>query len=182
MRNFHLALLLSQGTPMLLMGDEYGHTKGGNNNTYGLDGPVNNFQWAALEQQREDLFRFVAAAVHFRREHPLLGRDRFLTPSDVTWHEDHWEDSESRFLAWTLHAPSDGEGSLYIAMNMHSFQLTDVPLPPPPRGCEWRRVADTSLPPPRDFDGAGVKAVGATYTVAGHTILLLRASRPSPTL
>ena len=182
MRNFHLAMLLSQGTPMLLMGDEYGHSKGGNNNTYGLDGPVNNFQWGALEQQRDDLFRFVAAAVHFRREHPLLGRDRFLTPSDVTWHEDHWEDSESRFLAWTLHAPGDGEGSLYVAMNMHSFQLLDVPLPPPPRGCDWRRVADTALPAPRDFDGAGAKVVGASYTVAGHSILLLRAARPSPKL
>ena len=186
MRNFTLALMLSQGTPMMVMGDEYGHTKGGNNNTYGLDGAINNFQWAALEQRRGDLFRFTAAAIHFRRSSSVLGSNTFLTPADVTWHEQHWDDMDSRFLAWTLNARASdgpaGEGSLYVAMNMHPFQLVDVPLPTPPAGCEWHRVADTSLPSPRDFDDTAAKAVGATYTIAGHATLLLRASRPAAKL
>ena len=47
MKNFHLALMVSQGTPMVLMGDEYGHTRHGNNNTYGHDNHLNNFDWRA---------------------------------------------------------------------------------------------------------------------------------------
>jgi len=47
MRNMHLALMVSQGTPMVLMGDEYGHTRKGNNNTYGHDNELNNFDWSA---------------------------------------------------------------------------------------------------------------------------------------
>jgi isoamylase len=181
MRNFHLALALSQGTPMMVMGDEYGHTKGGNNNTYGLDGPVNNFQWQQLEAQREELFRFVSAVVAFRRQSPVLGRSTFLTPADVTWQEQHWDDPDSRFLAYNLHAP--GDGSLYVAMNMHPFQLVDLPLPAPPAECVWYRVADTSLPSPRDFDPDASKAIGGTYTVGGNTILVLRAkSGPAPKL
>jgi len=97
MRNMMAALFLAQGVPMVCMGDEYGHTKGGNNNTYGLDGtplgrsacmaamlrrfragPLNDFQWGKLEKARPDLYCFFAAATRFRRDHPLLGRDRFL--------------------------------------------------------------------------------------------------------
>ena len=187
--------MLSQGTPMMLMGDEYGHTKGGNNNTYGLDGtplgrsayivaalrrfragPLNDFQWGKLEKARPDLYRFFAAATRFRRDHPLLGRDRFLGKGDVTWHETNWDDSESKFLAWTLHADG-GEGSLYAAFNAHHFALTDVPLPKPPAGCYWSRVADTNLPPPRDFDASADAPLSASYTFAPYSAVLVRAVR-----
>ena len=133
-----------------------------------------------LEQTRGDLFRFFAAATRFRRAHPLLGVERFLGDEDVTWHERAWDDPESRFLAWTLHARGDsgGVGSLYIAFNAHHFALTDVPLPPPPLRCHWSRVSDTSLPPPRDFDATNEKPLGSTYTVAPYSALLLRAVRP----
>ena len=53
MKNFQVALMVSQGTPMMLMGDEYGHTRYGNNNTYGHDDRLNNFQWGELEEQKE---------------------------------------------------------------------------------------------------------------------------------
>jgi len=179
MRNHALSLLLSVGMPMLLMGDEYGHSKGGNNNTYGLDGPLNDFQWGQLEGARDGLFRFFAAAVAFRRAQPVLRRDAFLQPSEVSWHETEWGNSESRFLAWTLHGRG-GAGSLYIAFNAHGFPITELVLPPPPHGCAWGRVADTSLPSPRDFDGAAAKRVGATYTIAPHAALLLLAVPAAP--
>ena len=142
-------------------------------------GPLNNFQWGKLEQSRADLFRFFSACTRFRREHPLLGRADFLGNADVTWHESNWDDTESRFLAWTLHARGDsgGEGSLYAAFNAHHFALTDVPLPPPAAGCVWSRVADTSLAPPRDFDARADKPIEGTYTVAPYTAILLRAAR-----
>lgn len=181
-RNMLLALLLSAGMPMLLCGDEYGHTKGGNNNTYGLDGPVNNFAWGQVEGDAPGgaaLLRFTSAALRFRQDHAsTLCRAEFLTHADVTWHESDWENPESRFLAWSLHPAGGGgaaPGTLYIAFNSHGFPIDELPLPAPPAACEWHRVADTWLPSPKDFDEAAAKPVGPTYTIAPHSALLLMA-------
>eukprot|EP00850_Spirogloea_muscicola_P010847 SM000065S20196 [mRNA] locus=s65:232907:239639:- [translate_table: standard] len=67
MRNFMVALLVSQGVPMLTMGDEYGHTKGGNNNTYCHDSEVNYFQWDKKEADTNGFYRFNKLMIHFRR-------------------------------------------------------------------------------------------------------------------
>ena len=178
MRNFAMALLVSQGTPMLLMGDEYGRSTAGNNNTYGHDGPLTWFQWEELEATRDDYFRFYASMVQFRRAHPLLGRSEFLSPSDITWHEDNWANPESRFLAFTLHDRGLGGGSLYTAFNAHGFAV-EAALPLPPNGTHWRRVVDTNLAPPKDFmlDRPGI--IAGKYSVAPHSVLLLQA-RPGP--
>ena len=104
MKNFMFTLLISQGTPMLVMGDEYGHTRYGNNNSYGHDNHLNHFLWDQLESQRDHLFRFVSNLIHFRKIHPCLGKAEFLSRGDITWHEDRWDDPSSSFLAFTLHA------------------------------------------------------------------------------
>ena len=130
MRNMHLALMVSQGTPMVLMGDEYGHTRTGNNNTFGHDNERNNFDWSALEAQREQYFRYHSGLVKFRLAHPLLGRAEFLNDNDITWHEDNWDNPDSLFLAYTLHDCGQGGGDLYIAFNQHDF-FVDASLPPP---------------------------------------------------
>ncbi|XP_009147288.2 isoamylase 3, chloroplastic-like [Brassica rapa] len=63
MKNFHLALMISQGTPMMLMGDEYGHTRYGNNNSYGHDTALNNFHWKELHAEKESHFRFFSELI-----------------------------------------------------------------------------------------------------------------------
>lgn len=91
-----------QGTPMMLMGDEYGHTRYGNNNSYGHDTAINHFQWEQvnvclshllinpqpnlflflleqLEARKDDHFRFFSEMIKFRHKHPVLRRDRFLS-------------------------------------------------------------------------------------------------------
>jgi isoamylase len=70
------------------------------------------FQWV-------NLYRYNSGLVKFRVQHPLLGRAEFLTDDDVTWHEDNWDNPESRFLAFTLHDRGQGGGDLYIAFNSH---------------------------------------------------------------
>ena len=172
MKNFHLALMVSQGTPMVLMGDEYGHTRHGNNNTYGHDNHLNNFDWRALEAVREGYFRFHSGLIKFRRAHPLLGRAEFLTDADVTWHEDNWDNPESRFLAFTLHDRGQGGGDLYVALNAHEFYV-DAALPPPPGGKSWHRVVDTNLPSPADFTPEGEPGCGARYNVAPRGSVML---------
>ncbi|KAK9845743.1 hypothetical protein WJX81_001229 [Elliptochloris bilobata] len=174
MRNLMLALMVAQGTPMVLMGDEYAETRGGNNNWYGHDTAMTRFNWDKLDAQRDNFFRFYSGLIKFRRAHPLLGRAEFLGPQDITWHEDHWDNPESKFLAFSLHDRGQGGGDLYAAFNAHDYAIT-APLPPPPAGTSWARVADTNLPPPRDFDAAGARRVETAYTAAPFSSVLLSA-------
>lgn len=174
-RNFQLALVLSQGTPMILMGDEYGHTRNGNNNSYGFDTDINHFQWSQLEEKRQSQFRFFAMTIKLRREHPLLGRQSFLTNADITWHEHNWDNPESRFLAFTLHEGShSGCGDLFAAFNAHTY-FVKAALPTPPPGRQWFRVVDTNLPSPDDFCDGGVPGVEKHYNVAPFSSILLHA-------
>ncbi|EPS59696.1 isoamylase isoform 3, partial [Genlisea aurea] len=78
MKNFHVALMTSQGTPMMLMGDEYGHTRYGNNNSYGHDTALNHFQWGQLKDRKNDLFRFFSEMIKFRRSRRVFTREDFI--------------------------------------------------------------------------------------------------------
>eukprot|EP00252_Welwitschia_mirabilis_P008381 TRINITY_DN2017_c0_g1_i3.p1 TRINITY_DN2017_c0_g1~~TRINITY_DN2017_c0_g1_i3.p1 ORF type:complete len:717 (+),score=131.78 TRINITY_DN2017_c0_g1_i3:57-2207(+) len=173
MKNFHFALMISQGTPMMFMGDEYGHTRYGNNNSYGHDTSINNFQWNKLEGKKKTHFRFFSEMIKFRHQHPLLGRDTFLSKNDVTWHEKSWDNPESKFLAFTLHDGKHG-GDLYVAFNAHSYFVKAM-LPDPPEGKKWYRVVDTNLPAPDDIIIGGVPGIKKEYNVAPHSGLLLQA-------
>ncbi|MCM0620626.1 glycogen debranching protein GlgX [Nocardioides bruguierae] len=79
-RNFLATLLLSQGVPMLLHGDEGGRTQGGNNNTYAQDSEISWMHW---EEMDRPLVEFTAAVARLRREHPTFHRKRFFTGTEV---------------------------------------------------------------------------------------------------
>jgi glycogen operon protein len=79
-RNFLTTLLLSQGVPMLLHGDEGGRTQQGNNNTYAQD---NELSWLHWDELDEPLVEFTADVVRLRRDHPTFRRRRFFTGTDV---------------------------------------------------------------------------------------------------
>uniref|UniRef100_A0A0D9XEN7 isoamylase n=1 Tax=Leersia perrieri TaxID=77586 RepID=A0A0D9XEN7_9ORYZ len=173
MKNFHVALMISQGTPMMLMGDEYGHTRYGNNNSYGHDTGINHFQWEQLEQRRDGHFRFFSEMIKFRHRNPILRQDRFLNKNDVTWHEDCWENLESKFLAFTIHDHSSG-GDIYLAFNAHDY-FVDAVIPPPPHHKCWNRVVDTNLESPNDIVPEGVLFGGSKYRIAPYSSILLKA-------
>lgn len=172
-KNFHLALMVSQGTPMMLMGDEYGRTTSGNNNTYGLDERMNYFRWDHLEDGGADFFDFCAGLVHYRRQTKVLGRSEFLSRRDITWHETNWGNDESCFLSFTLHGDHLGGPSVYVAFNAHEYWVENA-LPGPGEGKRWHRIVDTNLPSPRDFDASGAREIeGSGYRVAPHSAILL---------
>ncbi|GAA5155526.1 glycogen debranching protein GlgX [Nocardioides marinquilinus] len=79
-RNVLATLLLSQGVPMLLHGDELGRTQHGNNNTYAQDSEIAWMHWDDVDQPLTD---FVAAVIRLRREHPTFRRKRFFTGDTV---------------------------------------------------------------------------------------------------
>ncbi|KAL9270090.1 Isoamylase 3, chloroplastic-like protein [Drosera capensis] len=172
MKNYHLALMISQGTPMMLMGDEYGHTRFGNNNSYGHDNEINHFQWNQLEAKRGELFRFFSKVIEFRRTHKVLRHENFLHKNDVTWHEDNWSNEESKFLAFTFHDKNGGD--IYLAFNAHDY-FVKAALPSPPRDRRWFRVVDTKLNWPDDFVSGGVPYTQSTYNVAPFSSILMEA-------
>jgi len=151
-RNFATALMVAQGIPMLVMGDEYGHSKGGNNNTYCHDGDINYFQWNVCEEQK-GLVRFFKRLIHMRKENPLFRQRSFLDGEKVQWHgvkpfEPDWSET-SRIVAFTL---QDGKSSevLYVAFNSgHKVELLE--LPELDDGGVWDILVDTSKPAPHDF-------------------------------
>lgn len=152
MRNFHLALMLSLGVPMLCMGDEYGHTKEGNNNTWCHDDELNWFQWEGL-RENADFYRFYKQMIHFRKHHPVLQRTTFLTNEDIDWHgiepfKPDWN-GNIQFIAYTL-KDHKGQHDLYVAFNAQDHAQI-IHLPPPPYQKQWRWVVNTSNPPPTDI-------------------------------
>eukprot|EP01025_Chloroclados_australasicus_P054213 TRINITY_DN6421_c0_g3_i1.p1 TRINITY_DN6421_c0_g3~~TRINITY_DN6421_c0_g3_i1.p1 ORF type:complete len:798 (-),score=59.59 TRINITY_DN6421_c0_g3_i1:187-2499(-) len=169
MRNLLVALLVAQGTPMLLSGDEYGSTRYGNNNWYGHDSSLTHFDWNQLDKNKE-LFRFTSEMIKFRLEHSLLGRGEWLNDGDVTWHEDNWDNLDSKFLAFSTYGQG-GQG-LFVAFNAHDYSIL-FGLPSPPSGRKWCRVVDTNLPSPRDITPQGNAGVDSKYDIQAYSSIVL---------
>jgi isoamylase/glycogen operon protein len=179
-RNFHLALMVSQGIPMILMGDEYAHTRHGNNNTWCQDNELNWFLWDHLDF-RTGFHRFFRSLIHFRNNDPLLKRETFLTDQDISWHgltplDPQWE-NDNRFVAFTLNIPDQGP-DLYVAFNASHVPLT-LTLPPLNEGKSWYWVVNTHNPPPEDFleEQDRKKVASMTYRIPSYTSILLKAGR-----
>lgn len=178
MRNFHLALMISQGIPMLHMGDEYGHSKGGNNNTWCHDSSLNWFLWDKLSDNRS-FYRFYRAMIHFRKKNHLLQRTSFLTANDVDWHGSEpfkadW-DHQHPFIAYTLKDPSQHR-DLYAAFNAQNNSVR-VTLPKPSEPRQWRFVVNTANLPPSDYYDEGNPCIidKPDYVLEPHSAILLEA-------
>jgi len=178
MRNFHLALLLSQGIPMLLMGDEYGHTKNGNNNTWCQDNEINWFLWDHLSVNAA-FYRFYRLAIHFRKNHSLLRRTTFLSPQDITWHgktpfKPEWN-FPNTFVAFTLNDFA-GNNDLYVAFNANDQEAV-VQLPIPPNSKTWHWIVNTANPSPTDFyeNDEGPRQEEEVYKLVPHSAIILQA-------
>ncbi|KAL6194575.1 hypothetical protein ACLB2K_035657 [Fragaria x ananassa] len=151
MRNFFVCLMVSQGVPMIYMGDEYGHTKGGNNNTYCHDNYINYFRWDKKEESSSDFFRFCCLMTKFRQECESLGLNYFPTAERLQWHGlapgvPDWSET-SRFVAFTL--VDSVKREIYIAFNASHLPV-NVSLPER-HGYRWEPLVDTSKPSPFDF-------------------------------
>jgi glycogen operon protein len=160
MKNALAMLLVSQGVPMLLMGDECGRTQLGNNNAYCHDSPLTWFDWGLLQSNAE-LFRFCRLMIRFRREQPMLRSQRHgdRETTELLWHgtQPHRPDwsGTSRVLAWQRsQAVGDRRDSIYAAMNMYWENLEFEP-PIPPEGTTWHIVVNTAMPSPNDIHERG---------------------------
>lgn len=93
----------------------------------------------------------------------------------MVWHENNWDNDDSRFLAFTLLDTSGtGAGDIYAAFNAHTYAVAAA-LPSPPQGQQWTRVVDTNLPAPKDITPGGNSGVEGVYSVQGFSSIMLLA-------
>lgn len=174
MRNFHLALMVSQGIPMLLMGNEYAHTKKGNNNTWCQDNDLNWFLWNKLEQNR-GFFRFYQRLVYFRKSNSLLKKVNFLTANDVEWHglepfKPTWHQHHG-VAAFTL-LDKENLKDLYIIFNAEGREHALL-LPSPKQGMQWYWIVNTYNPSPCDYYDEPTPVAHLEQTIPSFTSWLL---------
>lgn len=153
-KNFMALLMLSQGVPMLLAGDEVMRSQQGNNNTYCQNNELNWFDWALLKKNQE-MFCFTKGMISLRKRHPALMQRHFLDGAvndisgiqDITWHglqlnEPQWSDASSRVLAYTLSRVEAEEEDLHVIFNMSEKTiLMELPIL---KQRVWYLAADTA--------------------------------------
>lgn len=122
-KNFIAILMLSQGIPMISMGDEMGRTLFGNNNNYCHDNETNWLDWSLLEKN-PDIFRFFKYCIAFRKKHSVLCKSG---EGFVDWYTD-WSGSSRKIVLRVTPYQKDEIESIYIAINMDdSYQIFDLP-------------------------------------------------------
>jgi len=193
-RNFLATLLLSQGVPMIVAGDESGRTQLGNNNAYCQDTPLSWVDWN-LDAPRTRLIEFTSRLIALRHAHPVFRRKHFfqgrqvrgggkdiawLKPDGAEMAEQEWEHDFARCLGVYLGGDAldeiDERGraivddSFLVLFNAHHDPIPFV-LPAMGKGA-WQRLFDTT-----DIEGDGptdVHAAGATYSLTGRSLALFK--------
>jgi isoamylase len=194
-RNFFATLLLSQGVPMLVAGDEMGRTQQGNNNAYCQDNEISWVSWN-LDRDKAALLAFVQRMIHIRREHPVFRRRRFfqgrpirggdikdiawLTPEGREMNDHEWTQDFARslgvFFAGDALQETDRRGrplrdeNFLLLLNAHHEPISFVmPLFHP--GATWQVLADTSYEEGLEIDGRF--PAGERYELQGRSLALL---------
>ena len=185
-KNLFTILFVSQGTPMILMGDELRRSQQGNNNAYAQDNELSWFKWDNL-QTHADLLRFVRQMIEFTQNCAVFREERFWEPAGpqarITWHgvrlgkPDLGDQSHS--LAFTLDDPGCGS-RLHVMLNAY-WEALDFELPVLPAGEAWRCIVNTALPSPQDFQPleAASPVEQDHFTVqARSSVILMAATSP----
>jgi glycogen operon protein len=190
-RNLLATLLLSQGTPMILAGDEFGRTQNGNNNAYCQDNEISWIDWNFGEKEVE-LAEFVRKVIVLRQSFPILRRTRFLTGEynadldvrDVRWlspsgkdiEEKHWNDADARCFGMLLDGRAQASGikrpamdaTALLVLNAH-HDAVSFALPEVVGGSLWRCLLDTNIP---DDSRHETFKTADDYVITGRSLVL----------
>lgn len=158
-RNAVLMVFLSQGTPLIMAGDEFGNSKNGNNNSYCQDNDISWLNWEQLETNR-DIYEFVKYVIQFRKAHPVFHMEeepkvldyKACGYPDVSFHGvKAWKPEFENFrrqlgiMYSGDYAEKDGKTDDYffVAYNMH-WEPHEFSLPNLPKGRQWKVAFNTS--------------------------------------
>jgi glycogen operon protein len=193
MRNMLATLIFSQGTPMLLAGDEFARTQQGNNNAYAQDNEISWINWDGIGEEGHALIDFIRRLIHLRGQQPMLRRGRFLSGAyneeldvkDVTWLAptgeemcvEQWNDGNARCMGMLLDGRAQPTGirrrgsdaTLLLIVNSH-HDVVRFKLPEVAGGEIWDALIDTNRP---DVTRPAAIRTGAEYEVTGRSLLLL---------
>ena len=169
-RSLAVILMLSQGVPMILAGDEFARSQQGNNNAYCHDTVLSWIDWNLRERNR-DLFRFFKLLIALRKNHPVFRRSDFFPdlPHELH-HPIKWQAHKPGTQDWSASAKSlafllNGQGAegkpdndFFVILNGHPTAAEIFTAPAPGNNQQWRRIIDTAAPPPLDIleDAKGV--------------------------
>jgi len=191
LRNFFATLLFSRGTPMILAGDEFARTQGGNNNAYAQDNEIGWIDWDVTDEGR-DLAQFVQKLIRVRQALPMLRRGRFLhgeydeelgvkdvtwlTPAGVEFEEENWADDSTRCFGVLVDGRAQSEGirrigtdaTMLIVMNSYE-DVVNFKLPEAAGGVCWHAVIDTNQP---EMDDLPAFDFGSEYMVTGRSFMV----------
>lgn len=192
LRNAMLLLFLSQGTPLLQSGDEFGHTKSGNNNSYCQDNGISWLNWKQLKSNKQ-IYEFARHAIAFRKAHPMLhmkGKPRMTDYlacgyPDVSCHGTGAWQLEYKGEKWQLGIlycglyaeKEDGttDDFIFIMYNMH-WSPVEFGMPNLPKGYRWHVAMDTEIKEINGFYEAGKEPLldnQKGYRMAGRSIAVL---------
>jgi len=185
-KNFLLTLLVSRGVPMLLGGDEFRRTQGGNNNAYCQDNETSWIDWTDLEKHQE-IYRFAQGMIAFRRAHPILSKEQFYTDAGIHWLGPqgglpNWDDPKEKHFACLIH--EDEQRALCLIFNAGADEV-DFRLPPIPSGTQWHLAVDTFGETPDDLFAAGKEPLlkyPQTYLLKSRSSAILLARKPQSSM
>ncbi len=191
-KNMLLSLLISQGVPLLLAGDEFCRTQQGNNNAYCQDNKISWVDWT-LAEKNAGLIRFVQKVIELRKAHHVFRRKEFFKGAgtdsrfapDIVWYNADGQNPDwaklKQFIAckFSGDVPASENGKkdndFYLAINMGHLDCVAL-LPPLPPDRSWRLAADTSVASPDDIFEAGNEEILPSqkrYIVPAESIVLL---------
>ncbi|WP_345816387.1 glycogen debranching protein GlgX [Paraburkholderia sp. PREW-6R] len=198
-RNLLATLLLSQGTPMILAGDEFGRTQKGNNNAYCQDNEISWVDWEAINDEDRALTEFVRNLTTLRHRLPVLRRGRFLSGeynealdvTDARWlspdgtdlTQEQWDDPSMRCFGLVIDGRAQASGirrpasdaTLMLVLNAH-HDVVNFTLPDIPEGEKWTCLLDTNMPVRAELPQF---SAGDQYQVTGRSFLLFALEAPS---
>lgn len=158
-KNACTILLVSQGTPMLLSGDEFGNTQFGNNNPYCQDNEISWLDWT-LRDKNKEIFDFFKNMIKLRKAHPVLrdsieqskcGLPKVSKHGNEPWYLNPSQETRVlgvMFAGWNKKINEDD--IVYIAINAH-WEKQYIKLPDLPKGLEWRIAVNTAMISGNDF-------------------------------
>jgi glycogen operon protein len=198
-RNFLTTLLLSQGVPMILGGDEMGHSKKGNNNTYCQD---NELSWLDWKNADKELIEFTSRLIDFRKQHPVFSRKHWFKGrpirkkglTDIGWfrpdgsemEDDDWQTGFAKSLAVFLFGGGLSavdhlnrpvtDDSFYIIFNAAENSI-DYKLPVEKFGRQWSKIWDTADPEACTGEKGQTYSAEGMVKAEGRSVLILVSSR-----
>jgi isoamylase len=180
-RNFLASLLLAQGLPLLLAGDEVGNSQGGNNNAYCQDNEIGWVDWSGLGRDGDDMTALIGELARLRQRFPQLQGRRWLdgrradgsydvlwlTPDAAEMTELDWNVPNGRFVSYMLGGEGGGRAPLFLVLNAAPEDIVFT-LPNVPEWRSWIKELDTSSQAPANE----TYVAGTRLTSPGRSVLV----------